>query len=246
MGNVLGAKLHGFDRSLVDIVKVVGAQVSTMTKRLREFTRTASSKLTIEEFYLVDLEEEHDPPSFHEMKKKRGINFPEFNEEEFQRLDSEIERNIQLDKQKRRNGKSSTESENDNSVASNGLYGLSESVVGTAMDLSQYMGLPKDALASIDGAIDGVTDVIKEALQTRIEAENSVDNAGYMPVTCESLGIDPLNPERAEVIVFSVNLIICRFLTEILSIFFLLRHLAHFLLVNSPSVLTEQFCLLRR
>ena len=222
MGNVLGAKLHGFDRSLVDIVKVVGAQVSTMTKRLREFTRTASSKLTIEEFYLVDLEEEHDPPSFHEMKKKRGINFPEFNEEEFQRLDSEIERNIQLDKQKRRNGKSSTESENDNSVASNGLYGLSESVVGTAMDLSQYMGLPKDALASIDGAIDGVTDVIKEALQTRIEAENSVDNAGYMPVTCESLGIDPLNPERAEVIVFSVNLIICRFLTEILSIFFLL------------------------
>ena len=84
------------------------------------------------------------------------------------------------------------------------------------------MGLPKDALASIEGAIDGVTDVIKEALQTRIEAENSVDNAGYMPVTCESLGIDPLNPERAEVIVFSVNLIICRFLTEILSIFFLL------------------------
>ena len=93
--------MHGFDRSLASIVKVVGAQVVTMTKRLKEFKHTATSKLTIEEFYMVDLEEEHDPPSFHEQKKRMGVRLPDFSEEEFQKLDCEIERNLAAERAKK-------------------------------------------------------------------------------------------------------------------------------------------------
>ena len=41
--------------------------------RLVEFEDTPSSQLTIEEFQTIDLEEEHDPPSFTEGKRKLAI-----------------------------------------------------------------------------------------------------------------------------------------------------------------------------
>ena len=42
----------------------------TIRKRLGDFKDTASSRLTIDEFLKIDLEQEHDPPSFNDAKKK--------------------------------------------------------------------------------------------------------------------------------------------------------------------------------
>lgn len=47
-----------------DIIHIVKVHETTLRKRLIEFGETPSSSLTIEEFMSVDLEEEHDPPSF--------------------------------------------------------------------------------------------------------------------------------------------------------------------------------------
>ena len=39
--------------------------------RLGDFKDTASSRLTIEEFLKIDLDQEHDPPCFLESKRKK-------------------------------------------------------------------------------------------------------------------------------------------------------------------------------
>ena len=42
----------------------------TIRKRLVDFKDTPSSQLTIEEFLKIDLEQEHDPPSYAEAKRR--------------------------------------------------------------------------------------------------------------------------------------------------------------------------------
>ena len=49
---------------------MVKVSEGTIRKRLGEFNDTPSSRLTIDEFLKIDLEQEHDPPSFMEAKKK--------------------------------------------------------------------------------------------------------------------------------------------------------------------------------
>ena len=44
-----------------------------MIARLTEFEDTPSSKLTIEEFHNIDLEEDQDPPCFTEGKKRSKL-----------------------------------------------------------------------------------------------------------------------------------------------------------------------------
>ena len=61
---IVASRLHGFSRSVKDVVKVVRLSHSTILQRLVDFGKTASSKLTVDEFNKIDLEEEADPPSF--------------------------------------------------------------------------------------------------------------------------------------------------------------------------------------
>lgn len=49
-----------------DIVKLVRMSKTTVFKRLMDFSKTASGKLTTDEFKTVDLEEEADPPCYTE------------------------------------------------------------------------------------------------------------------------------------------------------------------------------------
>lgn len=67
---LLAAKFYGFNRNVTDIVRVVNIGEAVVRKRLMEFELTASSSLTLEEFPTVDIEQEADPPSFTEGKKK--------------------------------------------------------------------------------------------------------------------------------------------------------------------------------
>ncbi|XP_076235202.1 brf RNA polymerase III subunit [Calliopsis andreniformis] len=92
---LMAARLHEFNRSPADIIKIVKVHESTLRKRLIEFGDTPSSALTLEEFMTVDLEEEQDPPAFKAARKK--------DRERLQRLeniDTEInELQAEIDKQ---------------------------------------------------------------------------------------------------------------------------------------------------
>lgn len=56
--------------------RVVKLSEGTLRKRLGDFKDTASSRLTIDEFLKIDLEQEHDPPSYLEAKKKAKQKVP--------------------------------------------------------------------------------------------------------------------------------------------------------------------------
>jgi len=65
---VVACRLHGASRQIGDIAKIVRNASATISKRLKEFSQTPSSKLSIEEFENVDLGEEEDPPAYKALK----------------------------------------------------------------------------------------------------------------------------------------------------------------------------------
>lgn len=67
---VIAARLHNFNRTINDVIKVVKVHESTLRKRLTEFGETPSSGLSIEKFMSIDLDEESDPPAFTAARKK--------------------------------------------------------------------------------------------------------------------------------------------------------------------------------
>lgn len=60
----MAARMNNFRRSVEEIVQVVKIADTTLKKRLDEFRRTPSGKLTLADFRRVWLEEEQDPPAF--------------------------------------------------------------------------------------------------------------------------------------------------------------------------------------
>lgn len=95
---LLAARMHEFNRTPMDVVRIVKIHESTLRKRLLEFGDTPSSALTLEEFMAVDLEAEQDPPAFKVARKrdKERIQKIAENEAEFTALQKEID--AQLDK----------------------------------------------------------------------------------------------------------------------------------------------------
>ena len=67
---LVAARLHNFNRSVREVARVVKLSKGTIRKRLVDFKDTPSSRLTIEEFLKIDLEQEHDPPSYAEAKRR--------------------------------------------------------------------------------------------------------------------------------------------------------------------------------
>jgi len=67
---IIGAKLFNFTVTMDDIVKLVRMSKTTVFKRLMDFGKTATGKLTTEEFKTVDLEEEADPPCYTEGRNR--------------------------------------------------------------------------------------------------------------------------------------------------------------------------------
>ena len=55
------------------VARVVKLSEGTLRKRLGDFKDTASSRLTIEEFFEIELDQEHDPPSYLEAKKRARL-----------------------------------------------------------------------------------------------------------------------------------------------------------------------------
>ncbi|XP_006820568.1 transcription factor IIIB 90 kDa subunit-like [Saccoglossus kowalevskii] len=67
---LVSARLHDFNRTQKEIIRVVKVCDATLRKRLTEFEETPSSRLTIDEFQKIDLEEEQDPPAFTNARRK--------------------------------------------------------------------------------------------------------------------------------------------------------------------------------
>lgn len=61
---IIAGKFYNFDVTMKDIVKLVRMSKTTVFKRLMDFSKTATGKLTTDEFKTVDLEEEADPPCY--------------------------------------------------------------------------------------------------------------------------------------------------------------------------------------
>ncbi|XP_012554613.1 transcription factor IIIB 90 kDa subunit isoform X1 [Hydra vulgaris] len=67
---IIAGKLFNFNVTMDDIVKLVRMSKTTVFKRLMDFSKTATGKLTTDEFKRVDLEEEADPPCYTYGKKR--------------------------------------------------------------------------------------------------------------------------------------------------------------------------------
>ena len=91
--------MHGYSRSVYDVIKVVKVHESTLRKRLNEFGETPASQLTLDEFMNIDLEamtEEQDPPSFKAARKRDRERMNKLETEtdidlEYNELESKIE-----------------------------------------------------------------------------------------------------------------------------------------------------------
>ncbi|XP_074661350.1 transcription factor IIIB 90 kDa subunit-like [Tubulanus polymorphus] len=70
---LVAARWHGFNRTFKDLLRIVKVCEATLRKRLNEFEETPSCQLTMDEFQRIDLEEEQDPPSFTQGKRKAKL-----------------------------------------------------------------------------------------------------------------------------------------------------------------------------
>lgn len=85
---LVAARLHGFNRTVREVVKTVRISDTTIRKRLGDFRDTPSSQLTIDEFQTIDLEEEQDPPCFTQARRRAKQQLEELNKPE---IASELE-----------------------------------------------------------------------------------------------------------------------------------------------------------
>ncbi|XP_023337496.1 transcription factor IIIB 90 kDa subunit isoform X2 [Eurytemora carolleeae] len=100
---LIAGRLHEFNRTINDVIKVVKVHESTLRKRLNEFGETPASQLTLEEFMTVDLDamtEEQDPPSFKAARKKdrerlARLEDEDLLEKEMSSLEAEIEKELE-------------------------------------------------------------------------------------------------------------------------------------------------------
>lgn len=98
---LIAARMHEYNRTIHDIVRIVKIHESTVRKRLTEFAETPSSALTLDEFMSVDLEAEQDPPAFKMARKKDRERIKDIGEHELTQLQKEID--LQLEKDMKKN-----------------------------------------------------------------------------------------------------------------------------------------------
>nr|KAJ3422673.1 transcription factor TFIIIB subunit brf1 [Polyrhizophydium stewartii] len=67
----IAARMHGFSRTIREIIMVVKICEGTLRKRLKEFQETPSSQLSVTDFQTIWLEGEKDPPSYAPPKNRK-------------------------------------------------------------------------------------------------------------------------------------------------------------------------------
>uniref|UniRef100_A0A336KA00 B-related factor 1 n=1 Tax=Culicoides sonorensis TaxID=179676 RepID=A0A336KA00_CULSO len=102
---LLAARMHDFNRTPNDIVRIVKIHESTLRKRLLEFGETPSSALTLDEFMSVDLEAEQDPPAFKAARKKDKERILKLTDADNELSQLQVEIEAALDKDTNASGK---------------------------------------------------------------------------------------------------------------------------------------------
>lgn len=102
---LIAARMHDYNRTPMDIVRIVKIHESTLRKRLIEFGDTPSSMLTLDEFMAVDLEAEQDPPAFKAARKRDKERLQKLPEHEAEFTDLQREIDHYLDQELRRNSR---------------------------------------------------------------------------------------------------------------------------------------------
>ncbi|KAL1925245.1 uncharacterized protein VTP21DRAFT_128 [Calcarisporiella thermophila] len=69
---LIASRMNGFRRTEQEIIHVVKIAEITLRRRLNEFKKTPSSKLTVRDFQSVWLEDECDPPAFQRARKAQA------------------------------------------------------------------------------------------------------------------------------------------------------------------------------
>ncbi|KAK3915697.1 Transcription factor IIIB 90 kDa subunit [Frankliniella fusca] len=147
---LIAARLHEFNRTVEDVIKIVKVHESTLRKRLMEFGETPSSALTLDEFMNVDLEEEQDPPSFKAARKKDRERLQKLSDEadldtHLSQLQHEIERQLDERKAKSRSSRSAITLLQDARDMSSGDC---ETVEADRFASQSTLGVIKDCLSS--------------------------------------------------------------------------------------------------
>merc|ERR1719431_1188489 len=102
---LISSRLHEFNRSLENVLKVVKVHESTLRKRLNEFSQTSASELTLDEFFTVDLDAlpEMDPPCYTAGRQKdQELLDREGKMSTFEREMSKLEEKIEKELEERR------------------------------------------------------------------------------------------------------------------------------------------------
>ncbi|KAH9630816.1 hypothetical protein HF086_001044 [Spodoptera exigua] len=149
---LIAARLHEFNRTPADVVRIVKVHESTLRKRLLEFGDTPSSALTLEEFMTVDLEEEQDPPAFRAARKRdkerlQKLMEEEDGEKELTELQKEIEHQLEKDGNKRKK------------VAA--VIGTSTNVLGIAEDALDLIGEIANDVTTKEDAVGSKSEKMK-------------------------------------------------------------------------------------
>lgn len=151
---LIAARLHEFNRTVDDVIKIVKVHESTLRKRLMEFGETPSSALTLDEFMNVDLEEEQDPPSFKAARKKDRERLQKLTDEadldtHLSHLQHEIERQLEERKAKSRRLNRSTPSLlQETTEDSSGPSADPETVEADRFASQSTLGVIKDCLSN--------------------------------------------------------------------------------------------------
>ena len=61
---LIAARAHGFDKHCADVTRILRVCGMTVTNRIREFERTPTAHLSLEQFQTIDFEAEADPPIY--------------------------------------------------------------------------------------------------------------------------------------------------------------------------------------
>lgn len=180
---LIAARMHEYNRTPMDIVRIVKIHESTLRKRLIEFGDTPSSLLTLEEFMAVDLEAEQDPPAFKAARKKDRERLQKITDSvaEFtelqQQIDTHLERDTKRSGKKRKVTTGAQVAAGSDSAAVGGLVATVGGDLSTASG-TDYEGDETDVFIR-----ESTMDVINECLGSAERRQPTVATAVAAVVT---------------------------------------------------------------
>lgn len=92
---LVAARMHDAYCSVKEIISVVKVCEATIRKRLSEFGDTPTSRLTLDQFMTINLEEEEDPPCFKAARKKQIAPITKEVETSVSELEKQIEEELE-------------------------------------------------------------------------------------------------------------------------------------------------------